>query len=160
MEKERKPVVLVPGGIMPAQLSYGALLPVLGDDVRTVAKELEVYAGDAPPPDYGLELEVAGIARAADAAGLRDFHLIGYSAGGASALAFAARYPERLRSLALIEPAWIGNEGLTSEEKADLAELDRVVALPPDERMRAFLRWQMRPGVDPPVLLGSGAPPP
>lgn len=40
-----------------------------------------------------------------------------------------------------IEPAWIGNEGLTAEERADLAELDLVVALPPDDRMRSFLRW-------------------
>lgn len=161
MENGRVLVVFVPGGIMPAGLSYGALLPVLGDEVQAVVKDLEVYAGDTPPPDYGLEMEVAGIQRVADAAGLQTFHLVGYSAGGASSLAFAARYPERLRSLALIEPAWIGNEGLTAEEQADLAELDRVVALPPDDRMRAFLRWQMREGVDPPALpfTSSSAPP-
>jgi pimeloyl-ACP methyl ester carboxylesterase len=149
----RLPVVLVPGGIMPAALSYGSLLAVLGNEVQAVAKELEVYAGATPPSDYGLGLEVDGITRAADAAGFRDFHLVGYSAGGASSLAFAAKHPERLRNLALIEPAWIGNEGLTAEMEADLAELYRVVALPPEERMPAFLFWQMRPGVAPPAQL-------
>jgi pimeloyl-ACP methyl ester carboxylesterase len=143
----------VPGGIMPSSLSYGSLLAVLGDEVEAIAKELEVYAGATPPSDYGLELEVDGIARAADAAGVGDFHLVGYSAGGASSLAFPAEHPERLRSLALIEPAWIGNEGLTAEMEADLAELQRVVALPPEERMPAFLFWQMRPGVEPPAQL-------
>ena len=161
MEDQRIPVVFVPGGIMPAELSYGALLPALGDEVRAVTKDLEVYAGDTPPPDFGMEMEVDGISRAANAAGFRDFHLVGYSAGGASSLAFAVRYPERLRSLALIEPAWIGNQGLTSEEEADLAALDRVATLPPDERMPAFLRWQVRAGVEPPALpWGSASPPP
>lgn len=161
MRDERIPVVFVPGGIMPAELSYGALLPALGDGVRAVTKDLEVYAGDTPPPDYGLEMEVTGIQRVASAAGLRSFHLVGYSAGGASSLAFAARYPELLRSLALIEPAWIGNQGLTAEEEADLAELDRVATLPSDERMPAFMRWQMRAGVEPPALpWGSASPPP
>jgi pimeloyl-ACP methyl ester carboxylesterase len=159
-QKGRLSVVFVPGGIMPASLSYGPLLGVLGDEIQAVAKDLEVYAGDVPPPNFGLGLEVEGITRAANDAGLRDFHLVGYSAGGASSLAFAARYPERLRSLALIEPAWIGNEGLTFDEKADLAELDRVAALPPDERMPAFLHWQMREGVDPPALLQASGPPP
>jgi pimeloyl-ACP methyl ester carboxylesterase len=160
MEDERIPIVFVPGGVMPAELSYGALLPVLGDRVRAVAKNLEVYAGDTPPRDYGLGLEVDGITRAADAAGFRDFHLVGYSAGGASSLAFAARYPDRLRSLALIEPAWIGNVGLSEEDRADLEELDRIVALPPDRSVPAFMRWQMRQGVEPPALLQSFASPP
>lgn len=147
----RLPVVLVPGGLMPAALSYGALLAVLGDSVQVVAKELEVYAGAEPPPEYGLGLEVDGIERAADAAGFGVFHLVGYSAGGASSLAFAARHPERLRSLALIEPAWIGNDGLPDEMEAELSDLHCLMALPPDERMRAFLTWQMRPGVAPPA---------
>lgn len=155
------PVVLVPGGVMPAGLSYERLLNVIKDEVRAVAKDLEVYATAAPPADYGLDLEVEGIRRAADAAGFGTFHLVGYSAGGAASLAFAARYPGRLRSLALIEPAWIGNDGWTPEDVADWAELDRVVALPNDERMRAFARWQMRPGVEPPQLpLPPGPPPP
>jgi pimeloyl-ACP methyl ester carboxylesterase len=157
----RPPVVFVPGGVMPAELSYAPLLAVIGDEVRPVVKDLEVYVTETPPEEYGLELEVEGIRRAADGADLDTFHLVGYSAGGASSLAFAATYADRLRSLALIEPAWIGNEDPTPEDVADWAELDRVMALPEQERMRAFAQWQMRPGVAPPQLpLPPGPPPP
>ncbi len=156
----RPPAVIVPGGVMPAAMSYGPLLEALGDAVRPLAKDLEVYATPAPPAAYGLEAEVEGIARSADAAGARTFHLVGYSAGGASCLAFAARHPERLRSLALIEPAWIGNDGWTPEDVADWAELDRLMSLPPDQRMRAFSRWQMRPGIEPPAIAMPPGPPP
>ncbi len=154
-----KPIVLfVPGGVMPVELSYGQLLQALGEQIRPVLKNLEVYASDAPPPDYSLDLEVEGIRRAADVAGVQRFHLVGYSAGGASSLAFTAKYPERLSSLALIEPAWIG--GLTPEDAQDWAALNRLMTLPPAEQMQAFMRWQMRPGVEPPVFAPSQGPAP
>jgi len=156
-----KPSVLfVPGGVTPVQLSYGPLLSALGSQIQPMLKELEVYATDAPPPGYGLDMEAEGIRRVADAAGVERFHLVGFSAGGASSLAFTAKYPQRLRSLALIEPAWIGAP-TTPEDIADWAELERVMLLPPDERMQAFMRWQVRPGVQPPVVqLPPGPPPP
>jgi pimeloyl-ACP methyl ester carboxylesterase len=153
----KPPVMFVPGGVMPVEMSYGALLSVLKDQVQPITKELEVYAGDNPPPDYGMEMEVEGIRREADAAGVQRFHLVGYSAGGAFSLAFAAKYPERLLSLALIEPAWIGS--LTQADAEDWAAQGRVMALPPEERMQAFMRWQMRPGVEPPVFKIPEPPP-
>ena len=48
---------------------------------------------------YELETELAGILRAAEAAGFERFHLVGYSGGGAISTAFAARHPEQLLSL-------------------------------------------------------------
>src|SRR5881396_2743661 len=131
---------------MPADLAYGALLEALGDDVQAIAKDLEVYAGPEPPPDYTLDHEIAGVLRAADGAGFARFHLVGYSGGGASSLAFAAKHPERLLSLALLEPAWMGNEGMGPEEQAVWRELDRLAALPPGEMMQAFVAIQLAPG--------------
>jgi pimeloyl-ACP methyl ester carboxylesterase len=158
LSSEKPPVVFVPGGIMPSEMAYGPLLKVIGDQIQPLAKELEVYATDAPSPGYGLEVEVEGIRHAADTAGFKHFHLVGYSAGGASALAFTAKYPERLNSLALVEPAWIGS--LTSEDAEDWKNIGHLMSFPPDERMRAFMHWQMRPGVEPPVLpLPSGPAP-
>src|SRR5712691_11085420 len=114
----RYPVVFLPGGVLPAEPAYAALLQVLGERVDAVAKDLEVYSGDRPPNDYGLGMEVEGILLEADARGFGRFHLVGYSGGGASSLAFAAEHGERLQSLALIEPAWMGNDGLGPEEQA------------------------------------------
>jgi pimeloyl-ACP methyl ester carboxylesterase len=143
-------VILLPGGVLPADLAYGALLEALGDEVEAVAKELEIYAGEEPPANYSLDVEIEGILRAAEASGFDRFHLVGYSAGGAASLALAARHPERLRSLALLEPAWAGNEGLDPAEEAVWREYDRIMDLPPEEMMPAFVRSNLGPGVEPP----------
>ena len=142
-------MILLPGIVLPAELAYAALLERLGQ-VDALAKDLEIYAADEPRSDYTLDVEVEGVVRAAEAAGFDRFHLVGYSAGGASGIAFAARHPDRLRSLALIEPAWAGNEGLSPAEDVARRELDRAVALPPDEVMPAFVRANLRSGVEPP----------
>lgn len=138
--QERLPVVFVPGGIMPAQLSYANVLAELGGEFDVVLKDLELYAGDRPPANYDLGMEAEGIKRAADQAGFETFHLVGYSGGGASSLVFTSRYPERLRSLALIEPAWIGNQGWTPDENAYWQEIYRLMDLPPADRMEGFAR--------------------
>lgn len=156
----RPPVVLLPGVILPAQPAYEALLAVLGHDVDARAKDLELYAGETvPPPGYSLETEIEGIRRVADQAGFGTFHLVGYSAGGASSLAFASRHPERLRSLALMEPAWAGRTGQTADEAAVFDGLRSIPELRPDRIMPAFIRTQLGPGVEPPPT-PTGPPPP
>lgn len=137
------PVILLPGVVLPAALAYSGLVAALGDTCECIPKELEVYADPEPPNGFGLDNEVEGIARAAQHSGFEGFHLVGYSGGGASSLAFAATYPERLLSLALLEPAWAGNEGLGPEEHALWTELGRIKGLPPDQRMPAFMRAQV-----------------
>lgn len=153
------PFVLFVPGLTPAKITYGPLLEVLGDDIQASLKELEVFAGDLPPSDYGFHREVEGIKRVADAAGQESIHLVGYSAGGSAVLAFAARYPARVKSLALIEPAWIGNEGWTPEEVAYWANADAIMAMPMSERMGRFLRFLLRPGVEPPPPPPGARPP-
>jgi pimeloyl-ACP methyl ester carboxylesterase len=150
---------MLPGAVLPADLAYGALVEALGDEVEAVAKELEIYAGEEPPPKYTLDVEIAGILRTAEATGFGRFHLVGYSGGGAASLAFATKHPERLQSLALLEPAWAGNKGLDPAEKAVWQELDRIMTLPPEEMMPAFVRGNLGPGVEPPPP-PPGPPPP
>jgi pimeloyl-ACP methyl ester carboxylesterase len=151
-------VLLLPGSVLPAQPAYAALLEVLGDRVDAVAKELEVYAGDEPPADYSLETEGAGILREADGRGFGRFHLVGYSGGGASALAFASRHGNRLLSLALLEPAWAGNER-SAKESALQARFRALEGLPPSEQMSEFVRLQLAPGVEPPPRPEGPSPP-
>jgi pimeloyl-ACP methyl ester carboxylesterase len=145
-------VILLPGIVVPAAVTYTRLLEALGDAVEAVLKELEIYAGDVSPPGYGLDREADGIARTADAAGFARFHLVGYSGGGAAGLVFAATNPERLLSLALLEAAWAGNE--RSPREAALQERVRQIErLPPAEQLPEFTRLQLAPDVEP-------APPP
>jgi len=143
-------VILLPGAVLPAGPAYDALLESLGDEVDAAAKNLEVYAEDEPPAGYTLDAEVEGILRLAEAKGFERFHLVGYSAGGAASLFFASQHPQRLRSLALLEPAWAGNRGLDPAEEGIWREIDRIMQLPPEEMLPEFVRAELRPGVDPP----------
>ncbi len=151
-------VILLPGSVLPAELAYSSLIRELGVGVDAVAKDLEVYATDEPPEDYTLDLEVAAVLREAEGRGWERFHLAGYSGGGAAALAFTARHPARLLSLALLEPAWAGNWDLSPEERALWQEYERLEDLPPQQFMEAFVHLQVRQGVAPPSP-PSGDPP-
>lgn len=155
----RRGVLLLPGSVLPADLAYGSLISALGDAVEAVAKDLEVYATDEPSPAYSLDTEVAGVIREADRRNWDRFHLVGYSGGGAAALAFCARYPEQLVSLALLEPAWAGNWSLSAKEQALWKQYERLEQLPPEQFMSAFTRLGLRPGVAPPSP-PEGPPPP
>jgi len=152
-------VIFLPGSVLPGDLAYGSLMAALGPVTDAVVRDLEVYAMPEAPPDYSLDLEVGGVLRDADERGWERFHLVGYSGGGAAALAFAARHSERLASLALLEPAWAGRWDLSPVEQALWREYDRLDALPPDQFMRTFMRLGVKPGVElPPPQAGD--PPP
>jgi pimeloyl-ACP methyl ester carboxylesterase len=152
-------VVLLPGSVLPAGPAYGALLEALGPDVDAVAKDLDLYEGDQPPSDWTLDTEVDGVLREAGAKQWDMFHLVGYSGGGAAALAFAAKYPERLLSLTLLEPAWAGDWGWSQAHSRLWEQLGGLESLPPEQFMPEFMRLSVRPDVvlPPPP---AGDPPP
>jgi pimeloyl-ACP methyl ester carboxylesterase len=152
-------VVLLPGSVLPADLAYGALVSALGADVETIVKDLEVYREATPPPDYSLDTEVAGVLREADARGWDRFHLVGYSGGGAAALAVAASHPARMQSLSLLEPAWVGSWGWSPAHQALWTKYDELEQLPPEQMMPAFMQLQVRPEVALPAP-PPGPPPP
>jgi pimeloyl-ACP methyl ester carboxylesterase len=146
----RQAAILLPGGVVPADLAYGALIAALGDEVEVLTKDLELYAGPEPPTGYSLGHEVEGVLRVSRDAGLERFHLVGFSAGGSASLALAEACPERLLSLALIEPAWMGNDGLSAPERTVRQEFERIADLPAQERMPAFRANQLAGGLEPP----------
>jgi pimeloyl-ACP methyl ester carboxylesterase len=152
-------VLLLPGIVLPAELAYADLIATLGDEVDARAKDLEVYAHARPPDDYDLQTETAGALRAAERAGFEQFHLVGYSGGGAVAAALTASHPERVSSLTLMEPAWFGNRDRSSGEEAVAAQFEQLRELPAPEMMRRFMRLQLAPGVTPPAP-PPGPPPP
>lgn len=148
MRTTPRDLVLLPGILMPASLRYRALIAALDRGLRTLPKELEVYSGSEPPAGYSIETEIEGLSRVADAAGLERFHLYGHSGGGAIAIAYATANPDRILSLAVDEPAF----DFTQAERDSMPwkDLDAIAELPPAERLPAFLRMQLRPGVEPP----------
>ena len=109
---EGEPIVLLPGGLT-GWLSWVPHQERLARRYRTIRvqpihNELG-SAGQRGDPGYGSETERESLRLTLDALGLDGVHLVGWSGGGKAALEFATEYPERVRSLALVEPAayWI-----------------------------------------------------
>ena len=152
-------VILLPGSVLPAQPAYGALIEALGPDVDAVAKDLELYDGDEPPPGWSLDTEIDGVLREADARGWEAFHLLGYSGGGAASLAFTAKHPQRLLSLTLLEPAWAGSWDWSPAHTQLWKEYEALETLPPDQFMAAFMRLGVKPDVVLPPPPEGGPPP-
>src|SRR3990172_7436958 len=60
-------------------------------------------------PGYSAEVERESLRLTLDALDLERPHLAGWSGGGLALIEFAIEYPERVRSLTLVEPAayWV-----------------------------------------------------
>lgn len=144
------PVICI-GAVAPATWTYARLQRQVNDTTYLILSDLEGYAQPLAV-DYGLHSEMKAIERAANAAGFDCFHLVGYSAGGGVALACAVAFPERVSSLTLIEPAWIGNNIWDPVEVAYLSTVDRAMQLPVSERGQALLAAMSPPGTDPSTL--------
>jgi pimeloyl-ACP methyl ester carboxylesterase len=145
-------------GVTPAKVAFAPLAAALEGQAELILKDLDGYAADFAD-DYGPKTELEAIRRLAEAAGWDRFHLLGQSFGASVALAFAREHPQRVISLALVEPPFVGNDCSWSETYAGLlAALDQALQTPLVERPLAFFRALTAPGQALP-LSATGAPP-
>jgi pimeloyl-ACP methyl ester carboxylesterase len=112
-----------------------------------VPKDLEVWGPDVPR-DYGLRTETDAVARVAGTHGWDSFHLVGFSAGATVTLAATLTPATAVQSLAIIEPATIGDDEWSAEQAAWRAEMDAVFALPVEIQQNAFRRAVVHPDVE------------
>lgn len=109
------PLVLLPGGLVGWQ-SWLPLVPALSADRGVVRVQpicnAEGLAGRPGAPDYDTDVERESIDLTLDAAGVSEMHLVGWSNGGRMALDFALAFPERIRTLTLVEPGafWLASD--------------------------------------------------
>jgi pimeloyl-ACP methyl ester carboxylesterase len=96
------PLVLVHGVGIDLEI-WEPLVPRLQSRRRVVRYDMQGHGLSARPPGpYRLDHFVDQLDRLARALGLDRFDLAGFSMGGLVAEAFAARFPERVRRLALL----------------------------------------------------------
>ena len=134
------------------------MIEAVADAADLHLKDLEVYREPVPPSDYSIDEELDAIDRLTGSKSLDRFHLIGYSGGGFISLAYAGTRPERVISLALFEPARIPGT-MTGEEAAAFAALEaKLHGLQGSEFMAAFVREQVKPGVQVPPPPASVSP--
>jgi pimeloyl-ACP methyl ester carboxylesterase len=113
---------------------YLSIAPALARQASVILYDLRGHGrSEQPPSGYGTDDMADDLAGILDALGLRDEPVIvvGHSFGGCVALRFAARYPDRVRGLVLLDA------------HSDLSEFGRqlsdAVALQGDERDRKLL---------------------
>jgi pimeloyl-ACP methyl ester carboxylesterase len=144
-----EPVVWISPDTDPAQKSSGRFAARLADRVRITLKELAVWQVDAGA-HYDMQVEVDAVARAAAEARLSRYHLFGFSAGATVALAAALALGDSILSIAVLEPATIGDDDWGPIEATWRTDMAALPELTPSDRTEAFRRMLMRPGVAPP----------
>jgi pimeloyl-ACP methyl ester carboxylesterase len=128
------PVVCVHGYTSSAQ-AFNALARCFGDRARIIALDVRGHGESAWSPEgaYQYADQAADLAALVDALAPGPFILIGTSMGGIIAMAYAARWPARLRGLAIndIGPdAEAGSQritGMVGSRPADFASLDAAM---------------------------------
>jgi pimeloyl-ACP methyl ester carboxylesterase len=98
------PLVLLHGASSSGATDFGPLLPALQRGFRCHLPDARGHAETRWDAADGFRYEwlVEDLLAFVDALGLPTFHLLGFSMGAATALGFAERYPERLRTLVLV----------------------------------------------------------
>jgi pimeloyl-ACP methyl ester carboxylesterase len=101
------PLVMLHGATTSGSDQFPELAPVLARAFRVYLPDARGHAGTAggPPDGWTTADLVDDLLGFVDALGLATFHLLGYSMGGMTALHFASRFPDRIRTLVAISIA-------------------------------------------------------
>lgn len=121
------PVVLV-HGFTGNSRNWALTVPALRHRYRVVSPDLPGHGlsgRTARPEDYTLEAMAKRVAVLAERLGLEPYHLVGHSMGGMIAQVIALSWPERLRSLVLVDTSAEPPDMLRTQERARLLELAR-----------------------------------
>jgi pimeloyl-ACP methyl ester carboxylesterase len=126
-----RPVLLLHGGGLDAAgLSLQKTIPALAEQHRIFAPDLPGFGRSDPmPATWRVEECVEFVGRLLDALGLKRASLLGVSMGGAFALGFTLRAPERVEQLLLVDSAGLGDEipgGLLSYFRVQVPLLDEI----------------------------------
>ncbi|MDQ4076012.1 MAG: alpha/beta hydrolase [Chloroflexota bacterium] len=106
-EGEGEPIVFVHGNWSTSSW-WEPVLERLPEGYRGIAYDVRGRGRtEGPDSEYTMPELAADLAALADALDLDRFHLVGHSLGSAIAMQFALEYPDRVRSLTVIAPAWV-----------------------------------------------------
>lgn len=103
-----RPIVVVLHGWGASSAAVASIQACLADSHDSVAPDLPGFgASDPLPAVWGSAEYLASITRLLDQLGVRRASFVGHSRGGHFAVAFAARHPDRVERLVLIDSAGI-----------------------------------------------------
>ena len=155
---EGPPLVLLHGARAHSYI-WSRPAPYLAPPYRLLAPDMRGHGESAWSDEgYGTPRYVADFTAWADALGLARFPLIGHSAGGRVATAYAAAHPERVERLVIVDigpdtvPVRPFDPALAALPQRTFAELDEAVAVLRQRYpgvgvgyLRRLARWSVRP---------------
>lgn len=154
---EGEPLVLVPG-ILTGWLSWIPHAERLAA-IRRVVRVQPIHSelalrGEIPEAGFDWRTERDSLLATIDSLGIERADFAGWSGGGRSLIEFAAEYPERIRTLTLVEPAAQWAVEQAGSDIGDLDDFDRRIAGRPvsEEELVEFLTGPAQmipPGQDP-----------
>lgn len=133
------PMVMLHGATSSGAEDWSAQRPAFRRAFRLIIPDARGHAGTRweAREGFGNELLTADLEAIVDELGLRTFHLVGFSMGAMTALTYASRHPERLRTLlisgidnerqprAAVAARLMDPERIDREEPAWAAQLER-----------------------------------
>jgi pimeloyl-ACP methyl ester carboxylesterase len=125
-------VMLVHGSVLPGWGTWAAQRP-LADDYRLIVPHRTGYPPNPPLERIDFDVQAGEIAELIEPG----THLVGHSYGGVVSLLAAAKVPERLRSLTVIEPPAFGVARGNPDVEAFVERVAEHYAIP-DQTPREF----------------------
>jgi len=178
------PLVLLHGASTTGRGSFAAQIPVLADAFQLFLPDARGHGRTRWDAADGFEAAwlVDDLEAFVDGLGLRTFHLLGYSMGAMTALGFAARTPERLRTLVVVgitaareprarvgrhlmdpdriirdDPGWAAEIALTIDQAQGPGAWQRLLpAIAADIETQPLLTPGELRGITPPTLVVVG----
>ncbi len=143
------PLVLLHGGLMTIEESFGRLLPDLAADRQVIAAELQGHGRTADiDRDIDLRYLAGDVAALLDHLGVDRADVLGFSLGGGVALQLAVDHPRRVGRLILVSVSY--SSGGYHEEISDPSRYPTSTRMPTAEdfqQMRdAYARLAPDPG--------------
>jgi abhydrolase domain-containing protein 6 len=136
---------------------FGSLVPFLRRSHRVIIPDIPGFGEHAPDWSafYGIDDQVERLHGFLGAIGLRHFHLLGLSLGGYLAGVYAARFPEQVGTLALMDSAGFSTP-VPSDAQRRFETEGRNVFLYSDEReLQALMDYLLYRPIKLPVALRS-----
>ncbi len=130
------PLVMLHAASSTGRQTYAAQIPALAEAFRLYLPDARGHGRTRWDAADGFEAEwlVDALEAFVDGLGLATFHLIGYSMGAMTALGFAVRAPDRLRTLVVVgitaarEPRAAVGRRLMDPERIDRDDLPAIAA--------------------------------
>jgi len=113
--RKHETVLLLHGNAESGEVWYG-WMPHLAAHLRVVRPDMRGFGRSTPMPrefPWSADRIVDDYIALMNALGIERFHLVGAKVGGTMALHFAARHPQRVRSLTVLSPATRGADSAT-----------------------------------------------